>query len=142
MHAHFIVGMANGWDQAVALACMALGIPFDAAIPFDADSHAQESGTPLAQYTAILARAERVYEVTKRDVWLTHMRSKAYKDRDIFMVDKASEVLALSDGGPGGTDFTMRYALETWGITPENVWPDFEKWKSGGRFGREGDDSI
>lgn len=115
-----ISGMALGWDTALALAALDLGIPLVAAVPFAG----QERKWPvLAQevYRAILARAEVVvvceggyapWKLQKRNEW---------------MVDNAQALIALWDGSDGGTANCIRYAAPL-GIRIVNVWLTWERY--------------
>lgn len=99
-----IVGMAQGWDQAVARACIDLGIPFRAAIPFKG----QEKEWPAqaqGHYQFILAHASSIHIVCDGDyeVWKMQKRNE-------WMVDHCNQVLAIWDGTPGGTANCIRYA--------------------------------
>ena len=111
-----ITGMALGWDQAVALACIELGIPFIAAVPCDG----QERLWPAASqelYKSILERAAKVVVVSPGE----YAPWKMYK-RNEWMVDNSDQVLALWDGSPdGGTAACVRYA-QSKGKGVLNVW--------------------
>lgn len=99
-----ISGMALGWDQWFAQACVDLGIPFTAAVPF----LGQEAIWPREaqdSYRLLLGEAARVvvvspgeYEDWKMDV------------RNHWMVDNGTHLLACWNGTQGGTAKTFRYA--------------------------------
>lgn len=101
-----IVGMALGWDQAVAQACIDLGIPFTAAIPFEGQ-HDLWPVESQRRYLRLLACAEHVEIVTKRYAMPV---PKAMQKRNEWMVDRCQSVLALWDGSFGGTHNCIRYA--------------------------------
>jgi predicted Rossmann fold nucleotide-binding protein DprA/Smf involved in DNA uptake len=109
-----ISGLARGWDTAVAIAALDLGIPLIAIIPFEG----QEDRWPQRDreiYRAIRARAAEVV------VFSPYQRTEAYAQRDFAMVDRGSAVLALYSGGPGGTRTTVTYA-ETRNRPVINLW--------------------
>ena len=115
-----ITGMALGWDMAVATACVKLGIPFVAAIPFKGQEHLwPERSREL--YHDLLAKAEdRVivcpggYDAEKLQL------------RNQWMVDHSQAILALWNGSAGGTCNCLRYAKKTkpdaW---VEHVWDEW-----------------
>jgi len=96
-------GMALGWDQAVAQACLALGVKYVAAIPF----HGQENKwLPQAQrrYNSLIESAAERVVVSKGGYSPNKMQL-----RNMFMVNKADVVLALYSGNRGGTQNTVNY---------------------------------
>lgn len=100
-----ITGMALGWDQAVARACLELDIPFVAAVPFDGQ-HARWPHWAQRIYNELLSRAERVHYVSLGGyaAWKMHARNE-------WMVDQADSMFALWDGTPdGGTANCIAYA--------------------------------
>lgn len=114
-----ITGMALGWDQAVAGACIALDIPFTAAIPFAG----QERRWPrLAQerYHRLLARADQVEIVSPQFINV----NRAMQLRNEWMVDRADAVVALWDGSWGGTHNCIEYARKR-GVEVLNLWPNW-----------------
>jgi hypothetical protein len=121
-----IVGMAQGWDQAVASACYIMGISFDAYVPFEG----QESKWPKEardHYTTLLAKARRVRVCNFGGYapWKMH-------DRNQEMVDAISRakgyVLALWDGeNVGGTAACIRYARQE-EASILNVWHNWVSW--------------
>jgi len=116
----FITGMALGWDQAIAVACMELGIPFVAAIPFDG----QDSKWPHAsreRYRELVAASQESHIVCPGEYASAKMQT-----RNEWMVDHADRVLALWDGTPGGTGNCVRYAVSC-GIPIVQLW---DRWKS------------
>lgn len=114
-----IVGMALGWDMAVAEVCCALGIPYVAAIPFDG----QESKWPIAsriRYNNLLCMARNQVIVCTGGYSPAAMLA-----RDEWMVDHAGQVVALWNGAPdGGTYKTIKYA-ESKSVPVWNLW---DKW--------------
>ena len=110
-----ISGMALGWDTALALAALDLGIPLVAAVPFAG----QERKWPAPSqeiYRAIIARAEVVivceggyapWKLQKRNEW---------------MVDRADRMLALWDGNIGGGTANCIVYAERKGVPFTNMW--------------------
>lgn len=110
-----ISGMAQGWDQAVAGACVTLGIPFIAAVPFEG----QEQVWPAEaqeRYFRLLGHAEEVVYVSE------YPGARAMELRNRWMVDRADEILALWNGNVGGgTANCIHYAGQR-GVPVTNVW--------------------
>lgn len=118
-----ISGFALGWDQSVARAAIALGVPLVAAIPF----YAQASAWPAesrAEWIRLIGLATRVVIVCPGDYLPSKMQS-----RNEWMVDRCDTLLALWNGTPGGTAKTVRYAQQSPEIEIINAWPGFETCK-------------
>lgn len=102
-----ITGMALGWDQAIAKACICLRIPFIAAIPF----RGQEALWPAAAqalYHNLLEAAEVKY------ISEGGYGARKMQQRNIWMVDQCDAVAALWNGEPeGGTAGCVEYADKT-----------------------------
>lgn len=99
-----ITGMALGWDQAVALACINNNIPFTAAIPFNG----QESMWPVYSqivYNTMVGHAAKVVVVSK-GVY----SAKKMQIRNEWMVDNSEQLVAMWDGSRGGTYNCVQYA--------------------------------
>lgn len=114
-----IVGMAQGWDQAVAQACLDLGLPYWAYVPCRGQS---DPWPPEAQarYENLLGHAEEVVLVSEvYDAACMGRRNQA-------MVDDGDECLALWDGSLGGTADCIRRAQKA-GKTIRNLW---EEWRA------------
>lgn len=109
-------GMALGWDQAVAQACISLELPFFAAIPFKG----QESRWPQQsqkRYRELLDQASDykiLYPHNAGEIWM-------FAERNEYMVDKCNHLLALFNGTKGGTFITYGYAREQ-GVEITNCW--------------------
>lgn len=120
-----VSGMAQGWDTAVALAALSLGVPLVAAIPFKG----QESKWPeeaRKRYFGILRRAKTVYVVSTGGYHPAKMQA-----RNEFMVDYAAGLLAAWDGSDGGTRNCIDYAIlcgkpfdNVWGYLRKELWPE------------------
>lgn len=99
-----ISGMALGWDQALALAATLMDIEWWAYVPFEG----QERMWPAQSqklYHYLLSQAHTTRIVCKDGYapWKMQTRNEA-------MVDDCNRVLALWNGGPGGTGNCVRYA--------------------------------
>lgn len=115
-----ITGMALGWDQALGWAAYDAKIPFIAAVPFAG----QEKAWPAVSqewYRDLLALAEEVTIVSDGGYapWKMQERNK-------WMVDNSTLVLALWNGTPGGTANCIRYA-EKVGKPIKNLWESYEQ---------------
>lgn len=100
---HVITGMALGWDQAVALACVDLKVPYTAAVPFPE----QDSRWPEAsriRWASLCAQAHTVVTVTPAYSGANLQR------RNEWMVDHGSALAALWNGTSGGTANCVGYA--------------------------------
>lgn len=118
-----VTGMALGFDQALAQACVEMKIPFHAYIPFVG----QESRWPFAskqQYKRLLTQAEAVTAVCEPGfaAWKMHKRNEV-------MVDRSDVLLALYNPAKtsGGTFECLRYAKGK--VQALNLWAT---WASGG----------
>jgi uncharacterized phage-like protein YoqJ len=115
-----ISGMAQGWDQALALAAVSLSIPFHAYVPCPGQ---QLLWPPAARsaYTNILARAARVHTISPS------YTPSAMQARNIAMVNACTDLLALWDGSPGGTANCLAYArTATPSVTIHQAWPAWQ----------------
>lgn len=112
-----ISGMALGWDTAIALACITLGIPFIAAIPFRGQERRWPDAAQLRYHRLLNASAE-IRIVSPR----ASIESLSARNR--WMVDNCEHVVALWNGTPGGTKNCIQYA-EVLGRPYSNPWHDF-----------------
>ena len=99
-----IVGMAQGWDQAVGFAAMSLGITVHAAVPFEG----QENKWPPAaqqEYRNLLLCC-----ATRTVVFPGGYCAYAMQLRNEWMVDRCNQLMAMWDGSPGGTANCIKYA--------------------------------
>lgn len=98
-----IVGMAQGWDQAVAVAAIRLGIRLVAVIPHKGHG----DNWPIearARYNVILTNAQEVVRLN------VDYSKKALLDRNIWMIDHGQYCLALWDGSEGGTGHCVQHS--------------------------------
>lgn len=126
---HFLIGMAMGWDLAVAWACQEVNVPFTAAVPFEG----QDSLWPYTQRTmrfGLLACAAHIVVVTQEQPKSPLQVREAMLRRNRWMVDQLvgekDSVLALWNGSQGGTAHCVNYAHER-KKTVRNAWSDWEK---------------
>lgn len=114
-----VTGMAVGWDQAVAEACVALRIPFVAAVPFEG----QEGRWPQAvqdRYWELLGLAQKVVHTGKPGYSEEKMRT-----RNKWIGQQSTRAIVLYDGlGDSGTAHFVRHA-ENLGLPLLNVWTDW-----------------
>jgi len=107
--AKVISGMAQGWDQACALAAITLEIPLVAVIPnYNQPSRWSKSGIWSQDWWEyILSQAAEVHSVNNPSLSYSQLLMK----RNEEMVDRADVMLALWDGNPrGGTAMCVTYA--------------------------------
>lgn len=114
-----IIGMALGFDIAMAQACVNKNVPFIAAIPFE-DQEIKWSYTDKKRYLELCLKAENIVVVSKGGYadW-------KFQKRNEYMVDNADEVMALWDGSEGGTANCIEYA-ESKSKVVHNFWKLFE----------------
>lgn len=105
---HFICGMAIGADMYFGEAVVALrsehpDVTLEAAIPFDG----QERKWPRKDRLRYARLSE---ECDERTVLRREYASGCMLARNRYMVDRSSVLIAVYDGRPGGTQYTIRYA--------------------------------
>lgn len=114
-----ISGMALGWDQAVAIAALDLGISVHAYIPFVGQADAWPTHSQTAYQNLLLRCATRkVVSPGGYEAWKMQARNEA-------MVDDCDLVLALWNGEAGGTGNCVRYA-EKQGKPIENLFEIYD----------------
>lgn len=116
-----LTGMALGFDQCIALACIELDIPFVACIPHDG----QESPWPpdaQRRYRDLIGHAASVHVVCPGGYAAWKMQR-----RNEYMVENCELLLGLWDGSAGGTANCIRYAQSriVLKVKVENCW---ERW--------------
>lgn len=117
------IGMALGWDTAVAVACLSLGIPYRAYVPgmWQADTWPEHS---KAQWRSLLDHAVEIVICTPT----LRYEPAAMHVRNMWLVDDHDEVLALWDGTPtGGTAGCVEYATRRRAV-PRKVTNVWEEW--------------
>jgi len=123
-----ITGMAIGWDQAVAGACVALDIPFVAAVPFPGQATRWPPETQ-ARYRRLLESAESINYTCRSEQTLSARQVTDFmRYRNQWVVDNSDQIAALFDGSAGsGTALTVHYA-QMKGKPIENLW---SRWLGG-----------
>lgn len=99
-----LTGMALGWDQAVAQACINKNIDFIACVPF----LGQEGNWPeesQIKYKQLLSRASEIIYVSDPGFSAEKMQI-----RNEYMVDHSDLLIALWNGSKGGTKNCIDYA--------------------------------
>ena len=115
---HANIGMALGFDQSVAFACVYLNIPFSAFIPFKG----QENKWPNSakeRYLKVLREAKNIIIVSEGEYasWKMQIRNEA-------IVNNSDKMICLWDGSDSGTGNCVKYAKRK-NIEVINVW---DKW--------------
>ncbi len=114
-------GMAQGWDTAVARACVRLTVPFIAVLPHPL----QAASWPYPDYRM----HERLMAEAVQPVQVIGQGRDGYKARNMWMVDRAEMILSLFDGREyGGTHHTAWYA-EAKSVRVVNLWSSWQKGK-------------
>jgi uncharacterized phage-like protein YoqJ len=116
-----ISGMALGWDIALAIAAIKLGIPLIAAIPFRGQEKLWSAEDKylyyriLEQATEVVIICDGGYEARKMML------------RNKWMVDKCTRMSALYDGSQaGGTANCIKYAAYR-NVPIDNLWNTYTK---------------
>ena len=107
---HFISGMAQGCDLYFAEAALALreqhrDLTVEGAIP----CLTQADRWPEDQR---LRRRDILSRCDLETVVQQHYDRFCMHRRDRYMVDRAAAILAVFDGTPGGTQYTLNYAMD------------------------------
>ena len=106
---HFITGMARGVDLYFAEAALAVKeryplLVLEAAIPFRGQADRWKEGDRQ--------RWQNVLDACDRETLVQeHYDRGCMHRRDRYMVDRADIILAVFDGTPGGTRYTLDYAM-------------------------------
>lgn len=116
-----ISGMALGWDTAVALAAIELGIPLVAAIPFHGQELRWYEESQEIYHSILVSATEKVI------VCPGSYSPASMNKRNEWMVDNCNHLVALWDGSSGGTGNCMKYAKEKVSVT--NLWKSWNKYK-------------
>lgn len=107
---HFISGMAMGCDLYFAEAALALRklhpeVSVEGAVP--CPSQAEKWPERLRRRRQIILSACDMETVVQQ-----HYDRYCMHRRDRYMVDRSAAVLAVFDGTPGGTHYTLNYAMD------------------------------
>lgn len=117
-----ISGMALGWDMAFAGACVELGIPFVAFVPFEGQENAWKEEYRTV-YNNLVSKASKVAVCSPGG-----MSKRKYQVRNEKLVDNCNTLLALWDGSWGGTRNTLAYASKV-GRYYANLWNRWERFE-------------
>lgn len=106
---HFICGMAQGCDLYFCESALRLrrerpGVTVEAAVPCPTQADAWPA-EQRARYRRLLESCDYETMVSAR------YTSFCMQRRDRYMVDHASLLIAVYDGSPGGTRYTVEYAM-------------------------------
>ena len=106
---NFLCGMARGCDwyfceQVIQLRKRRAGVYLEAAIPYPEHGNGW-SEENRRRYQTLLAACDEQFMVS------THYHRGCLQKRDRYIVDHASLLIAAFNGQPGGTQYTMRYAI-------------------------------
>lgn len=120
-HIEAISGMAQGWDQAFALAALDMNIPLICAVPHVG----QDSMWPALsrdRYASILQRAKKVVVVSSGSYaeWKMQRRNE-------WMVNHCTRLAALWNGSSGGTGNCVQYAINKSGVAIDHLWPAYSE---------------
>ena len=108
----FICGMAKGFDLMAGSLIVALkeswielaNLNLVAVLPFERHGF---TGNPWhILHQMVVGQATEVVTLS------SHYHSKAYHDRNRYMVDHSSRLICYYDGQKGGTAYTVKYARE------------------------------
>ena len=107
---HFITGMANGCDMYCAEAVLKLKdehpeITLEAAVPYDGQEEKWDKKLK-DRYRSILMSCESVSVISDKYTQYCMMQ------RNRYMVDNSSILIACYDGKAGGTWNTIKYAMD------------------------------
>jgi uncharacterized phage-like protein YoqJ len=102
------IGMALGWDLAIARACYDLGLNFWAFIPDDNQTKYWSEGDK-EEYATLIRDAKEIINV---DEGKTLSVKDRYSLRNIRLVNCSHAIVALSSGEPSGTKNAVDYAKE------------------------------
>ena len=107
---HFISGMAQGCDLYFAEAALALreqhsDLTVEGAVPCPTQADRWPENQ-RRRWRDILARCDLETVTQQRYDRFCMFR------RDRYMIDRSAAVLAVFDGTPGGTQYTLNYAME------------------------------
>lgn len=114
-----LTGLALGFDQAVAEACIFLDIPYWAAVPF-AGQERKWSVRSQLRYRMYVSRSAETFVVSDGGYapWKMHARNE-------WMVDRSDRLLALFDGGESGGTFRCAEYARKKGKPVDNCWKEW-----------------
>ena len=117
-----ISGMAQGFDQALAQACLDCGYPYDAYVPHEGQESIWRDPRAKDKYYKLLNSAREVKLIVPGPfaAWKMMKRNEA-------MVNASDTVLALWDGTGGGTGNCVSYARRM----NKNIIHLWDRWQKG-----------
>ena len=134
--AHVLTGMAQGWDMAIARACVALSVPWTAAIPYKGQEeiwppHVQEVYRELVEKAGervVVSTGDwSVRKLLARNEWMVD-QVKGQPERELSPWGGGG-MLVLWDGKKeGGTYKCVEYA-EKRGVDVWNFWEQWVGWR-------------
>ena len=115
----FITGAAAGFDLAAGECVLSLrgelpGLELHCAVPYAGHCKGFDEAA-LRSYEHIVENADDVVVLSPR------YDSRVYHRRNDYMIERASAVIAWFDGTSGGTEYTVRRAVQQ-GLDIENLW--------------------
>jgi uncharacterized phage-like protein YoqJ len=114
-----ISGMALGWDLALAVSALELGLLLTCAVPFEGQEKTwHKLPHMVALYHDIISKADRVVVISPPG--FTHEKMQT---RNVWMVDHSDGILALHNGDRfGGTFNCLRYNARADRKPVHNYW--------------------
>ena len=119
-----VTGLAAGWDMACALAAIDLRLPLVGALAFPGQG-ANWPEEARAELERVLAACDEVATIS------SEKGDGIWSRRDRWVIDRGDRVLALWNGGKGGTGRALAYA-ESLGRPIDNLWSEWESSSSQG----------
>lgn len=119
-----ITGMAVGWDQAVADACVTLSIPFIAAIPFP-NQDALWPYPARRRYLDLLRHSAESF-IISQGLYSAHKMDL----RNRWMVDRCDKLIALWDGVVGGGTWNCIKYAESKQVEVIHLWGKWQEYKN------------
>jgi len=122
-----LAGMALGFDQAIAEACIRLDIPFTACVPF-AGQENKWSNPLRKRYAELLSKAKETVIVSPGGY-----DPKKMHVRNAYMVDRSIALIALWNGSEGGTSACVKYAKDK-NHPIFNFWDLYKTFRETGKY--------
>lgn len=121
-------GMALGWDQAVAFACIALHIPYEAYIPYPGQERqwprdAQQEYDHLLQCAAVVSYTFEEPPMTKQQAIAALMT----RNGRLLEAPKPDHLLALWNKRPSSGTWNTVSRASALGIPITNCWLKFKR---------------
>lgn len=126
-----ISGMALGWDTAVALASINLGIELHCYVPFNGH-HARWSSKQQEQFNSIIQQADKVLYPQGEDVPRKRSYSEVAKlllNRNTDMLNNSNRVVALFNGEPKGGTYDAIKKAKAMGLQVDNLYNSWIKYR-------------